>query len=124
MIGNRIDIIRGTTALTFLVQIVDADGDPVDLTGASSITFSMRERGAAVRKVDDVAAFVANGTYTFPDGSTATYTPADGVLGYAPTDQDVDTAGLYDARWQATVNGKILKGPSADFLLIAIKADV
>lgn len=124
MIGNRIDIIRGTTALTFLVQIVDADGDPVDLTGASNITFSMRERGAAARKVDDVAAFVASGTYTFPDGSTATYTPADGVLGYAPTDQDVDTAGLYDARWQATVNGKILKGPSADFLLIAIKADV
>ena len=124
MNGNRIDLIRGTTALTFLIQLVDSDGDPVDLTAASNPKFSMRERGNPVRKVDDAAAFVASGTYTFPDGSTATYTPASGVLGYAPTASDVDTAGTFDGRFSVEVGSKLLKGPSGDYLAIIIKPDV
>ena len=67
--------------------LVDAATDlPIDLTG-HTVAFRMYTEAGAV-KVSDAAATVV--------------TPASGVVGYAPTAADVDTAGTYFYWWIVT----------------------
>lgn len=71
-------------------QFKDRNG-PMDLSGASAITFHMRSRASGANKV----------SYT---ASTADAT--DGEVYYAWRGTDTDTPGLFNASFQATINSK------------------
>lgn len=66
------------------------DGLPVDLTNASSVTFSMLD-GAGVAKINAAAATVVDAVR--------------GIVQYAWTGTDTDTAGSYHGEFVATFPG-------------------
>lgn len=72
-------------------QLIDHDGNPVDLDDAS-VRFVMRPLGEADVKVDAAGEVVT-------DGDT---TPADGWVRYWWATEDLDTAGIFLAEWQVT----------------------
>ena len=84
----------GSVGRAWAVQMLDDAGQPINLALASNAAFSMTPRAGGAQKVS-APAIIGNGTYTLPDGSSATYTPADGVLIYQPVAADVDTAGIF-----------------------------
>jgi hypothetical protein len=114
----------GSVGRAWALQILDGSGRPVDMTYATSVTFSMRQRGGTVRKIDNRPAEVANGTYTLPDGSTATYTPADGILIYQPVAGDVDTDGQFSGQFTYQMAGKPVVDPGAGYVDIILQLAV
>lgn len=114
----------GSVGRAWAVQMLDGDGATVDLTGATSATFSMRARNSTTRKVNDAAAVVANGTYTLADGSSQTFTPADGVLIYQPVAADVDTAGTFEGQFAYQLAGSPVVDPGAGYVTIRIQDEV
>lgn len=113
----------GTTGRAWALQILDSSGTKINLTGATSATFSMTARGASTRKVDGAAAVIANGTYTLPDGSSQAFTPADGVLIYQPVAGDVDTDGAFIGQFTYQLSGPVVD-PGAGYVEIIIQEAV
>ena len=124
MSNKTIYLTVGSVGRAWAVQMLDGDGAAVDLTGATSVTFSMTLRGGSTRKVDDAAAVVANGTYTLADGSSQTFTPADGVLIYQPVAGDVDTAGTYEGQFSYQLSGSPVVDPGVGYVTIRIQGEV
>lgn len=114
----------GSVGRAWAVQILDGDGAAVDLTGASGATFSMTPRGSTTRKVDAGAALIANGTFTLSDGSSRTFTPADGVLIYQPVAGDVDTPGKFLGTFTYSLGGAPVVDPGAGYVDINIQPGV
>lgn len=80
-------LIAGDTLPDFIVQLLGADGQPADLTGADDLTFVMAT-------AEDMT------TEKIRDSTHATIvTAASGVVSYNFQAQDVDTAGTYLAQW-------------------------
>jgi len=71
--------------LTVRETFRDADGNPVDVSGAASLTFRL-ERPDGTLAVDDAATYDS----VFGDG-----TGADGRVAYALSDTQTDTAGFH-----------------------------
>lgn len=124
MSNPEIYLTVGSVGRAWAVQLLDATGGAVNLTGATSVTFSMRARGSATRKVNGAAAAVANGTYTLADGSSRSFTPADGVLIYQPVANDIDTAGLFEGQFSYAVGGAPVIDPGEGYVEIFIQPAV
>lgn len=121
----RIYITEGSYGRAWALQLLESDGiTPIDLTGATSPTFSMAARGSTTRKIDGAAAVVANGTYTLPDGSSQAFTPSDGVLIYQPVAGDVDTRGAYEGQFTYQLSGAPVADPGVGYLNIIIQRAV
>lgn len=114
----------GSRGRAWALQILDETGQPVDLTSATSVTFSMAPRSGGARKVDGQAAEVGDGTYTLPDGSAKAYTPTDGVLIYQPVSADVDTDEVYIGEFTYQLGGKPVIDPGTGYLEIHINPAV
>lgn len=114
----------GSIGRAWGVQLLDDAGQPVDLTGASNVTFSMALRNSTTRKVAAKSGLVANGTYTFPDGSSQTLDPTDGVVIYQPVAADVDTAGEYIGQFAYEIGGLPVIDPGCGYVEIELQAAV
>lgn len=114
----------GSIGRAWAVQMLDGDGNAVDLTGATSVTFSMTPRSGGARKVSAAAGAVGNGTYTLPDGSSRTFTPSDGVLIYQPVAADVDTAGAFVGQFSYQLAAGPVVDPGAGYIDIHIQSAV
>lgn len=123
MSGQHIYVTKGSYGRAWAVQILDETGSPVDLTGATSVTFSMAPRGGGARKIDDAAAVVGNGTYTLPDGSSQAFTPTDGVVIYQPVAADVDTDGVFQGLISYTLGGPVID-PGRGYVQIHIQPTI
>lgn len=111
----------GTTGRAWALQLLTEAGAAVNLTGATSATFSMAPRDGGAVKVDGAAALVADGTYTLADGSSQAFTPTDGVLIYQPAAGDVDTAGVFNAQFSYQVAAKPVIDPGYGYLEIHLQ---
>lgn len=120
----RIYITEGSYGRAWALQLLDGDGSALDLTSATSPTFSMTIRGGTTRKVDAETAVVANGTYTLPDGSSQAFTPTDGVLIYQPVAGDVDTPGAYVGQFTYQLSGAAVVDPGVGYVDIFIQEAV
>lgn len=114
----------GSVGRAWAAQLLDDAGVPVNLTLASNATFSMTPRAGGAQKIVAATAIIGNGTYTLPDGSTATYTPADGVLIYQPAAADADTAGNFQGQFSYDMPAGPVVDPGAGYLDIIIQAAV
>lgn len=113
----------GSVGRAWAVQLLDDAGAPVNLTLASNAAFSMTPRAGGARKVS-APAIIGNGTYTLPDGSSASYTPADGVLIYQPVAADADTAGAFRGQFSYDMPAGPVVDPGVGYLDIIIQAAV
>lgn len=114
----------GSIGRAWAVQMLDGDGNAVDLTGATIATFSMTPRGGGTRKVAAAAAEVADGSYTLADGSVRAFTPTDGVLIYQPVAGDVDTAGAFVGQFSYQLAAGPVVDPGAGYIDIHIQSAV
>ena len=94
----------------------------IDLTTATSVTFSARDKTTTEVFIDDAAGSVANGIYRI-NGVQTTLTPADGVLIYdwAPADVAVARAScecLFHVYWSG---GEMETFPSTGFIRLVIR---
>ena len=78
------------TAPMLQVQLLDSNGNAVDVTN-SSISFIMRT-------VPGTGSAKVNSSATIVDG-------VNGVIGYTPIGANTDTAGTFVAEWQVTFPG-------------------
>lgn len=124
MSNPAIYITKGSYGRAWALQLLDSDGAAIDLTSATSPTFSMTLRGGAARKVDGASAEVGNGTYTLPDGSSQTFAPSDGVLIYQPAAGDVDTAGAFIGQFSYQLAAGPVVDPGAGYIDILIQPAV
>lgn len=89
-----------------------SDGTVVDLSAATSPEFHMRLASAA-----DLTAPKVNGTATIVDGPG-------GIIRYAWTGTDTDTAGTYNAEFEVLIGGKPLTIPTEDRLTVHVRKDI
>lgn len=103
----------GDTHTPLEAVLTDAAGDAIDLSGASSATFSMRLVGASSSKVSGAAATILD------DGSTALR----GRVRYAWQSGNVDTAGDYYGEFSVSWVGAVDTFPRGlkKYLLIQIQ---
>jgi hypothetical protein len=89
---------------------LDADGAPVDLTGATGVEFHMKAAEAGSPKVDAAGTIV--------DAAT-------GVVKYSWTGSDTDTAGTYSAEFEVMFTGsKQMTFPNFENITITITEDL
>jgi hypothetical protein len=92
----------------YRARLKDAAGAPLDLTSAVSVTFRMRAVGASTVKVNAAGAIVD---------------AANGIVEYAWTGTDTDTAGHFDTLFLITWPGtKPQTVPPSGFGLVKIEA--
>ena len=111
---DQFDIRRNDRLPVYEVDVLDADGQPVSLGGATAV-FTLRARGGTL-KVDRQAATIVVGD----DGSTFNR------LRYSWGLTDTDTAGRYLAEFEVTIGGLKRTFPSgpAQSLVIEIHDDL
>lgn len=91
---------RHDTGPSLRVQALDADGEPLDLTGASAV-FNLRPVNSSTPQVSRSAAVVEDGT--------------DGYLRYDWQDGDTDTAGRMWGEFEVeTAAGQAITVPNGD----------
>ncbi len=89
---------QGDTVRRFRRRLLDGNGVPVNLTGAS-IDFSMRVKPAGTVKVNLGSATVVDG--------------GGGLVQYAQVSGDVDTADTFETEWKVTyADGTIQRFPN------------
>lgn len=92
----------------YRVQLT-ANGAPIDLTGASSVSFQMYTSAGTVK--------VAKTAATIVDGPT-------GVVEYAWAAGDTDTPGTYNAEFEVLWGTEPQTFPSSGYFTITINADL
>lgn len=97
--GDLLPIITAT--------LLDRNGDPVDLTGAS-VTFRMRDHASGYTAVNDAVAMI--------DGD-----PTDGQVSYVWVAGDTDRHGEYLAEWIVTIDSKQQTVPNDGWVTVVIK---
>jgi hypothetical protein len=97
---KRTDLLPELTAI-----LKDADGNVVDLTGATSAEFHMTPVGSSTPKVDATATIVD---------------PPAGEVKYTWAGTDTDTAGDFYAEFEITFTGKTETFPNDGHLLLRI----
>lgn len=107
MNSTTFNIKQGDLLPAIRATCLQADGTPLNLTGATGVTFRMWRRGAAVLKV-------ANATATVVDATG-------GVVEYPWAGTDTDTIGLFNAEFVATFAGpKKQSVPTEGFMLVSV----
>lgn len=100
---------QNDTSPAITAELRDADGQPVDLSGAS-VRFHMRKSGQNDVVVDQSASVVDS---------------ADALVRYAWADADTATAGVYQAEFEVTYADQSIETfPNAGFILIEITDDI
>lgn len=97
----------GNTGPDLQVQFQDEDGNSVDITGNSALTFSMRDKRTGTVAVD---------------GENATpVTEATGIVKYVWDAADTATAGEYEGEFLCTLaSGQIISFPNKGYISILI----
>ena len=96
--------------LPSIQAVLSSGGTPVDLTGATGVTFIMKAAQGNTVKVNSAAVIV---------------TPTGGVVRYDWLAVDTDTPGSYLAEWQVTwTGGKKQTFPTLTFHSVDILADL
>jgi hypothetical protein len=104
---------QGDTGPVLRKQMLDADGDPVDLTGATDVEFHMRLEGATTAAVNAAAD---------PDPDQGTNT---GYIEYQWIEADTATPGTYEAEFQATLaDGTIVTWPNRGHMIGVIEGQI
>ena len=91
----------------YRAELTNAAGQPLDLTTATAVTFKMRAKGGTTAKVNAAAVFIDR--------------PA-GVVEYAFTGTDTDTAGDFDTLFLITWPDGPQTIPPSGFGFIKIEA--
>lgn len=91
------------------VTAVQSDGTAYDLTGAT-VVFNMRAADGATVKVNRASATLVNG--------------AAGTLRYDWAASDLDTVGLYEGEFEATISGRKLTIPTNGYIPIRVLDDI
>jgi len=94
--GDLLPVIRST--------LYDANGDPIDLTGAN-VTFVMRLPGAPNLQVRAGATIVD---------------PVGGVVQYAWQEGDTNVVGGFAAEWSASIGGQQMTIPNLNYLTVQV----
>jgi hypothetical protein len=100
---------QNDTSPSMLATLQDADGNAVNVTGAT-IRFHMRTIGSTTSKVDDAAVIV---------------TADNGEVRYDWDAADTDTVGSYQAEFEVTyADGSIETFPNDGYIRIEITDDI
>lgn len=100
---------RGDLLPRITAQLVDAQGEPVSLAGASGVRFRMR----ALR-----------GTELVIDADAEIDDEATGLVGYTPQGTDTAVAGGFIGEFSATFAGKRETFPNDAYVKVAILEDL
>lgn len=111
MAFNDFIIKRNDRQPTMTATLKDADGNAVDLTGAT-VLFKLRLVGSTTLKVSATAV-------VDPDQVNNK-----GKVSYAWAAVDTDAAGIYEAEFQATISGLIQTFPNSQHLVVNIVEDL
>jgi len=105
---------RGDQSPTIKYQLLDEQGDPVDITGFQEVRFLMRPRGASSPKVDDDT-----------NGAVAVTDAANGIVQYEWDSSDTDTSGSFKAEWEVAYSGGDTETfPNTEYINIYIQRDL
>lgn len=100
----------GDTGPPIMVQCLDSNGSPVDLTGATALKFKMRSARSGVVEVNATADFIDRPT---------------GKVQYFWVTTDTDTSGDYQGEFNVTMsNGQIITFPNNAYIKINIYESV
>lgn len=101
---------RGSTLPALTAALVDASGNAINLTTATTVTMVMRLQSGSAPKIS----------------KTATITnAATGAVSYSWTTQDTDTAGRYDVEWVVNWNsGDVQRFPIQGYQSISVEEDL
>ena len=90
-------LVQGDTGRAVTDQLLDGNGDPVDLSsGSPTVRYILWAPGAAAAKVSAAATIL---------------TPASGIVRYALQAADIDTPGVYLEEWQVTTGANVVTYP-------------
>lgn len=98
---------RNDLSPAITATLLYGDGTAIDLSGGT-VRFHMRLAGGSV-KVDAAATVVS---------------PTAGTVRYQWLAGDTDTAGDYEAEWEATVGGSPITVPNEGYLTVRIDPDI
>ena len=99
----------GDTSPEFQVTLKDADGDAVDLTGAT-VVFNMNDE---------------DGNQVVDRGACTLVTAASGIVKYSWQAADTDEAGYFEAEFEVTyTDSSVETFPNRGYLAVHISADL
>lgn len=90
-----LQITKGSTFPAWFIQVLTADGLPVDLTDATAARIRVGPVEGGALLITDAACTFAVGAYTMIDGTVLTLARTDGYVIYSPAAPDVATAGAF-----------------------------
>lgn len=82
---------QGDTSPAIESRLEDDEGDPVDISGYTAVSFHMKPKDADTVKVNDD-----------DSGNVTVVDPANGLVKYEWQSGDTDTSGRFEAEWQVT----------------------
>jgi len=101
---------KGDTGPPLMVQCIDSNGTPVDLTGSSNLTFRMRNKRTGIIETSAVAEYLEI---------------ANGKVQYSWTTNDTDNADEYEGEFNVTLsNGQVISFPNNTYIKINIYESV
>lgn len=88
----------GSNADPYEAVLLDEDEAPINLTGAASVVFRMRN--------------VRTGAYAVNAGAGSVTSAAGGLVSYQPSIAEVSVAGTYDCEFAVTLaSGRVIRTP-------------
>jgi len=101
---------QGDTSKSIRRRLLDGNGVPVNLTGAT-VVFSMRVKPAGSVKVSL--------------GASTVVTAGAGLVQYAQSSSDVDTADVYEAEWKVSYSdGGIQRFPNDGYFDVVVTDNI
>lgn len=106
----RIVIKKDDLKPNVVATLTDYSGTAVDLSTASSVRFIMKSPSSSTAKVDAVGVITS---------------AASGLVGYAWSDGDTDTAGVYEGEFEVDWGSSVYQTfPAEDYIEIEVVADL